>query len=72
MGKGEIAHNKQFLPFPYGFQKTCTADTYKHGLVWERVKGGPNRSKVSADDRWNVAKNVISAFIQVENIVRKE
>ena len=27
VGKGEIARNKQFLPFPQCFQKTCTADT---------------------------------------------
>ena len=25
-GKGEIARNEQFLLFPQGFQKTCTAD----------------------------------------------
>ena len=27
VGKGEIAHHKQFLLFPQYFQKTCTADT---------------------------------------------
>ena len=37
LGKGEIAHYKQFLLFPQCFQKTCTADTYKPGLVWEMV-----------------------------------
>ena len=26
VGKGEIAHNEQFLLFPQCFQKTCTAD----------------------------------------------
>ena len=26
LGKGEIAHYKQFLLFPLCFQKTCTAD----------------------------------------------
>ena len=26
VGKGEIAHYEQFLLFPQGFQKTCTAD----------------------------------------------
>ena len=40
-GKGEIARNEQFLLFPQCFQKTCTADTYKPGLVWERVNA-PN------------------------------
>ena len=37
-GKGEIARYEQFLLFPQCFQKSCTADTYKPGLVWEMVK----------------------------------
>ena len=37
VGKGEIARNEQFLLFPQYFQKTCTAETEKLGLVWERV-----------------------------------
>ena len=32
---------KQFLLFPLCFQKTCTADTLKPGLVWERVNHVP-------------------------------
>ena len=37
-GKGEIARNEQFLLFPpHCFQKTCSVDTFKPGLVWERV-----------------------------------
>ena len=40
LGKGEIARYEQFLPLPQCFQKTCTADTLKQGLVWERVKRG--------------------------------
>ena len=36
--KGEIARHKQFLLFPQSFQKTCTADTQKPGLLWKRVK----------------------------------
>ena len=38
VGKGEIARYKQFLLFPQCFQKTCTVDMWKPGLVWERVK----------------------------------
>ena len=38
VGKGEIASYEQFLLFPQCFQRTCTADTQKLGLVWERVK----------------------------------
>ena len=37
VGKGEIAHYKQVLLFPKSFKKTCTEDTLKQGLVWERV-----------------------------------
>ena len=37
VGKGEIACHEQFLLFPQCFQKSCTADTSKPGLVWERV-----------------------------------
>ena len=38
VGKGEIACYKQFLFIPQYFQKACSADTYKHRFVWERVK----------------------------------
>ena len=38
VGKGEIARYEQFILFLQCFQRTCTADTYKPGLVWERVK----------------------------------
>ena len=37
VGKGEIARDELFLLFLRCFQKTCTADTQKPGLVWERV-----------------------------------
>ena len=37
VGKGEIARYKQFLLFSQCFQKACTVDTLKPGLVWERV-----------------------------------
>ena len=35
-GNGEITHYEQFLLFPECFQKTCTADTTKQELIWER------------------------------------
>ena len=38
VGKVETARYEQFLLFPQCCQKTCTADTDKPGLVWERVK----------------------------------
>ena len=37
MEKEEITLYKQFLLFPQHFQKTCSADMIKPGLVWERV-----------------------------------
>ena len=42
VGKGEIAHDEQFLLFPQCFQKTHTADTLKPELVWERVNLVPS------------------------------
>ena len=42
VGKGEIARYEQFLLFPQCFQKTCTADTLKPGLVSElQIYGAP-------------------------------
>ena len=38
LGKGEIAHYEKFLLFKQCFQNTYTADSYKQGLVWGRVK----------------------------------
>ena len=38
VGKGTIADYEQHLLFPLCFQKTCTADTSKPGLVSDRVK----------------------------------
>ena len=38
VGKGEIALYEQFLLFSTVFSNDFTADTYKHGLVLERVE----------------------------------
>ena len=38
MGKGEIAHYKQFLIFPQCFQKACFPGASKGVIVWEWVK----------------------------------
>ena len=40
VGKGEIAHDEQFLLFPQCFLKICTADMSKQRLVWERARVG--------------------------------
>ena len=42
VGKGQIARHEQFHLFPQCFEKTCTADTLKPGLVWESVNPLPN------------------------------
>ena len=38
VGKGEIAHYKQFLLFPQCFQKACFQGPSKGVVVWEWVK----------------------------------
>ena len=42
VGKGEIAFYKQFLLFPQCFQRTCTADILKAGLVLEGINPLPD------------------------------
>ena len=60
VGKGEIAHYEQFLLYPLGFQKTCTADTLKPELFWKRVKwvGGASKSC----DSETVNRNMLHEF----------
>ena len=41
-GKGEIARYEQFFLFLQCFQKTCTANTSKPGLLLDRVNSLPN------------------------------
>ena len=47
VGKGEIAHYKQFLLLPQCFQKTYAAYTYKPGLVWKMVKQPFSRTLIT-------------------------
>ena len=70
VGKEEIAHYyEQCLLFPLCFQKPCTADTLKPGLVWERVKtwnclvrhSVPNRSYCT------LTHSIIDHFETVQN-----
>ena len=37
VGKGEIAHYEQFLPFPQCFQKACFTEASKGVIMWEWV-----------------------------------
>ena len=48
-GKGDIAHDEQFLLFLQCFQNNCTTDTYKQGLVLERVNPFPNIPSTGAN-----------------------
>ena len=41
VGKGKIARYEQFFLFPQCFQKTCTTNTLKPELVWERINQSP-------------------------------
>ena len=36
-GKKTLQEKEKLLLSPHCFQKTCTVDTKKPGLVWERV-----------------------------------
>ena len=65
VGKGEIARYEQFLLFPQCFQKACTADTLKPGLVWEMVKYssvsiGEHKAFIAVEDRDQIAQKVQS------------
>ena len=48
-GKRRIARYEQFLLFPQCFLKTCTADTWKLGLVWDSVNPFPNEPQFLCD-----------------------
>ena len=65
VGKREIALAEQFLLFPQCFQKAYTADTYKLGLVWERVKE-------FADNNFEFDENGRKFYKRVENSVGKK
>ena len=41
VGKGEMAHYEQFLPFPQCFQKGCFPGASKGVIVWEWVNPLP-------------------------------
>ena len=73
MGKGEIACYEQLLLFPQCFEKTCTADMLKPGLLLERVKSLPNNKlKAFADNKINVIEKLnISFGVRVKDIVEK-
>ena len=82
-GKGETACYDEFLLFPQWFQKTYTAETWKQGLVQEKiisvVNPFPNtpfwdhpKFKEAADDIYNVAINGFKDTGCIENIVEKD
>ena len=52
MGKEEIVHYEQFLLCTRCFQKTCTADIKKPGLVWELVKKNEYQSVQFGNVLW--------------------
>ena len=70
VGKGEIARYEQFLLFPQCFQKTCTADTLKPGLVWE----GVNSRHLRASEQSNFDPTSITMYAQSgeHNTIQRE
>ena len=83
--KEAIAHYEEFLFLPQHFQKTCTADTKKPGLVWERgetqdcaVKSVPDdqildlsKFKAFAGDKIILTQNLKFVLGRVKHIVGK-
>ena len=80
VGKGENAHYEQFFLFPQCFQKTCTADTQKPGLIWERVKKkklnalkfSPVKTIIITKKNLRVLLSFINTKKSFENIMLKE
>ena len=74
-GKEKFACYEQFLLFPQCFQKTCTADTLKQGLVWERIPKqqilDSSKLKEFADDNFKFDENGRKFSKCIENIVGK-
>ena len=74
-----IACYKQFLLFSQCFQRTSTEDTYKPGLVWERVNSLPNENisdwsklKAFADDKINATEKIEFGLGSVNNVGKRE
>ena len=59
--KREIARYKQFLLFPQCFQKECMADTWKSGLVCERV----NQSSPNLDKMYMTIRSRMSSIMEL-------
>ena len=62
VGEGEIAHYERFLLFPQCFQKTCTANTQKTGLVWERVNPLPDDRFLDWPNFKEIADNIFKCI----------
>ena len=71
--KGEIACYEQFLLFPQCFQKACFPGASKGVIVWEWVNSikilDVTKLTTFAEDKFNVAKVMISPFDIIRNIV---
>ena len=60
VGKGEIAHYKQFLLFPQCFQKACFSGASKGVIVWEWVKTAVLTS--SRQSRLKIRLHILSSL----------
>ena len=70
VGKGEIAYCEQFLLFPQCFQKTCTSDTFKPGLIRETVKATKFSMTLSIFQVFTKQQNF--RLFQIESICRQQ
>ena len=76
-GKKTLWEKEQFLLFPQCFQKACFPGASKGVIVWEWVNSFQNNilhwSKLKAfeDEKFSIAKMMISLCHRAENIVGK-
>ena len=68
VGKGEIAHNEQFLLFPQCFQKACFPGVSKGVIVWEWVNSSPNHKKRAANSSSCALHYVIFQHSRIQNL----
>ena len=68
IGKGEIAHNEQFLLFSQCFQRACFPGASKGVIVWEWVNSARQQNfrqsklRTVSDDKINVVEKIEICF----------
>ena len=79
VGKGEIAHNEEFLLFPQCFQKACFPGASKDVIVWEWVKmlsaicSNLDQSKIlSSVNGLTFSQTTNFTLLQIERVCRRQ